>query len=129
MLNALKSFINNLRADHYYREGDRLVTAGNITTPADTLQHNASHSTADQQRFARYFASGADLPTPSLNALDTRSPSYLDIISYLIDTGKTPADRMDIQEAYVAIHDRIPGPHELAFVTEQVRSFGLLLES
>lgn len=73
-----------------------------------------------------YLDSQHDLPTPSLNALDSRSPSYLDIISYLIDTGRTPAESLDIQAAFVALHDRLPGPGELNNLVFRVREFGLL---
>ncbi|WCZ37372.1 hypothetical protein CHEID_09230 [Corynebacterium heidelbergense] len=73
-----------------------------------------------------YLDSQQDLATPGLNALDRRSPSYLDIISYLVDMGRTPARSLDIQEAFVAIHDRLPGPGELGLITRRVSDFGLL---
>lgn len=80
----------------------------------------------EEARLADYFRAGADLPTPSLNALDTRSPSYLDIIAYLVDTGRTPAASHDVQEAFVAIHQRVPGPAELRAMIARVAEFGLL---
>lgn len=80
---------------------------------------------ASEHELARYYKAEADLATPSLNALDTRSPSYLDIVSYLIDTGRTPASSMDVQEAFVAIHNRLPGPIELETMREHVKDFGL----
>ena len=82
---------------------------------------------ANEHQLARYFKAEADLATPSLNALDRRSPSYLDIVSYLIDTGRTPATSMDIQEAFVAIHKRVPGPIELETMRDQLDDFGLYL--
>lgn len=83
---------------------------------------------ASQHELARYIRTEADLATPSLNALDRRSPSYLDIVSFLIDTGRTPASMMDIQEAFVAIHQRVPGPIELETMRDQVDAFGMLAE-
>ncbi|WP_288812998.1 hypothetical protein [uncultured Corynebacterium sp.] len=83
---------------------------------------------ASQHELARYIRTEADLATPSLNALDRRSPSYLDIVSFLIDTGRTPASMMDIQEAFVATHQRVPGPIELETMRDQVDAFGMLAE-
>lgn len=104
MLKAISTFLKNIRiSDH--------------ALPAQ-----------DDRQFAEYFREGADLPTPSLNALDTRSPSYLDIVSYLIDTGQTPATHQDLQRAYAAIHNRTPGPLELHATAAQARAFGLLAE-
>lgn len=108
MLNTISSFLKKIRVG-----GE---TSNDTTTATTPLP------------FATYFREGADLPTPSLNALDTRSPSYLDIISYLIDTGKTPATRQDLQRAYAAIHNRIPGPLELHAITAQARAFGLVTD-
>jgi len=77
------------------------------------------------EEYRIYFEANSDLPTPFLNALDTRSPSYLDIIAYLIDTGKTPATRQDIQASFLAVHKRLPGPAELKTTVERVQEFGL----
>lgn len=83
---------------------------------------------AKEHELARYLKAESDLATPSLNALDRRSPSYLDIVSFLVDTGCTPATNMDIQEAFVAIHQRVPGPIELQTMRDQLDEFGLLAE-
>lgn len=76
-------------------------------------------------QYRHYLKANNDLPTPSLNALDTRSPSYLDIVAYLIDTGKTPATRQDVQASFLAIHKRLPGPEELEATVKRVQEFGL----
>ena len=77
------------------------------------------------EEYRIYLEANRDLPTPFLNALDTRSPSYLDIIAYLIDTGKTPATRQDVQASFLAIHKRLPGPAELESTVKRVQEFGL----
>lgn len=84
--------------------------------PAAALEH---------ARLEAYLRAAGDLPNPSLNALDTRSPSYMDIIAYLVDTGKTPATSIDIQEAFLCLHQRTPGPFELDTMRERVAEFGL----
>ena len=119
-------------ADHYKPAS----TVGNTAAQTKAQRSKAQPSTtltlpdgtelpADQEKLAEYFRAGADLPTPSLNALDTRSPSYLDIIAYLVDTGRTPARRHDVQEAFAAIHQRVPGPAELEATMSRVADFGL----
>lgn len=87
--------------------------------------HNAADALPLPEEYRIYLEANSDLPTPFLNALDTRSPSYLDIISYLIDTGKTPATRQDIQASFLAVHKRLPGPAELESTVERVQEFGL----
>lgn len=77
------------------------------------------------EEYRIYLEANRDLPTPFLNALDTRSPSYLDIIAYLIDTGKTPATRQDVQASFLAVHKRLPGPAELESTVKRVQEFGL----
>ncbi|MDN8580147.1 hypothetical protein [Corynebacterium bovis] len=66
------------------------------------------------------------LSAPSLNALDHRSPSYLDVLAYLVDTGTTPATPTDVQAAFVAVHDRLPGPAELSALLGRINAFGML---
>ena len=77
------------------------------------------------EEYRIYLEANRDLPTPFLNALDSRSPSYLDIIAYLIDTGKTPATRQDVQASFLAVHKRLPGPAELESTVKRVQEFGL----
>lgn len=81
---------------------------------------------ASQRRLAAYLVEQGDLPTPSLNAMDTRSPSHNDIISYLIDTGHTPARAEDISSAYAHLYKRLPSPTELEAMRQQLQDFGLL---
>lgn len=104
------------------REPVRVPAGARIPLP------DGSWLPATERRLARYFRAEADLATPSLNALDTRSPSYLDIISYLVDLGQTPATPMDVQEAFVAIHGRVPGPIELDVIRTQLKQFGFLAD-
>lgn len=116
-------------SDHYKPAptvGNPAGMSSKTQRPPSTLTlPDGTELPADQEKLAEYFRAGADLPTPSLNALDTRSPSYLDIISYLVDTGRTPATRQDVQEAFVAIHQRLPGPTELEATIARVADFGL----
>ncbi|KAB1554269.1 hypothetical protein GC425_04795 [Corynebacterium sp. zg254] len=98
--------------------------------------NNATIQLADGTRIpatmallAEYYRDTADLATPSLNAMDTRSPSYRDIIAYLIDTSATPATTTDIREAYLALYDHLPSEFELETTIDRVRQFGLTAET
>ena len=94
--------------------------------PATTAHdHSADDALPLPEEYRIYLKANRDLPTPFLNALDTRSPSYLDILAYLIDTGKTPATRQDIQASFLAVHKRLPGPTELESTVKRVQEFGL----
>lgn len=84
---------------------------------------------AEEALLAEYYRATEDLDTPSLNALDTRSPSHRSIIAYLLDMGHTPATTADITEAYLALHDRLPGDFELQTTIDQVRQFGMVAEN
>lgn len=101
------------------RQPSHVAAASRITLP------DGSWLPASEHELARYFREESDLATPSLNALDTRSPSYQDILSYLIDTGRTPATSLDIQEAFLAIHRRLPGSIEKDTMVSYVQEFGL----
>lgn len=83
----------------------------------------------EEALLAEYFHATEDLDTPSLNAMDTRSPSHRNIIAYLLDMGHTPATVEDITEAYLALHDHLPGEFELRTTIDQVRQFGMVEEN
>ncbi|WP_296108408.1 hypothetical protein [uncultured Corynebacterium sp.] len=93
--------------------------------PAAPDVHDVADALPLPEEYRVYLEANRDLPTPFLNALDTRSPSYLDIIAYLIDTGKTPATRQDVQASFLAVHKRLPGPVELESTVKRVQEFGL----
>lgn len=140
MLSRLKKFLAPLRAARTSSHSGsiraltpahtRIINREPVLVPvgARIPLPDGSWLPATERRLARYFRAEADLATPSLNALDTRSPSYLNVISYLVDVGRTPATSMDVQEAFVAIHGRVPGPIELDIIRTQLKQFGFLAD-
>lgn len=82
-----------------------------------------------EQNLASYYSEQADLPTPSLNALDSRSPSFHSVLAYLVDTGRTPATDSDMQVAYLAIHDRLPTDLEFETAQQMLKEFNLYVSS
>ena len=78
-----------------------------------------------ERDLASYYTEQSDLPTPSLNALDSRSPSFHSVLAYLVDTGRTPATNSDLQVAYLAIHDRLPTDLEFETAQQMLKEFNL----
>ena len=83
----------------------------------------------EEALLAEYYRANEDLDNPSLNAMDNRSPSHGSIVAYLLDTGRTPATLQDITQAYLTLHDRLPGEFELETTIDQVRQFGMVEEN
>lgn len=111
MFNPIAQIIRKLR--------DRVENTDGVALPDGTTL-----SERDRE-LASYYSEHADLPTPSLNALDSRSPSFHSVLAYLVDTGRTPASSTDLQTAYLAIHDRLPTDLEFETAQQMLMEFNL----
>ena len=115
MFNPLVQLLRKLRN----REN---IAEGIVLSDGTTLPNN-------EHELASYFTEQADLPTPSLNALDSRSPSFHSVLAYLVDIGRTPATDTDLQIAYLAIHDRLPTDLEFETAQQMLKEFHLHVPS
>ena len=113
MFNPITQLFRKLRHRDETAEGIELADG-------TTLPNN-------ERDLASYYTEQADLPNPSLNALDSRSPSFHSVVAYLVDTGRTPATNFDLQVAYLAIHDRLPTDLEFETAQQMLKEFNLYM--